>query len=106
MIIPIFVAGVASALAELHRLAICHGDVYAHNVLANASGNAVLCDYGESESRAPGCCAPSSDWELGRGRFLLHLAISPLSNADPAGLWPGRADQWLYLHADIGGIAE
>lgn len=38
---------VASALAYLHRNGICHGDVYAHNVLADAAGHAVLCDYGE-----------------------------------------------------------
>ena len=37
---------VASALTYLHRAGICHGDVYAHNVLADASGRAVLCDYG------------------------------------------------------------
>ena len=37
---------VASALTYLHRAGICHGDVYAHNVLTDASGRAVLCDYG------------------------------------------------------------
>jgi len=41
------IKSVAAALAELHRLRICHGDVYGHNVLADADGNAVLCDYGE-----------------------------------------------------------
>lgn len=44
---------VASALAYLHRNGICHGDVYAHNVLADAAGRAVLCDYGESPSSPP-----------------------------------------------------
>ena len=38
---------IASALNYLHSLRICHGDVYAHNILPDASGNAVLCDYGE-----------------------------------------------------------
>ena len=37
---------VASALAYLHARRICHGDVYAHNVLAAEDGAAVLCDYG------------------------------------------------------------
>jgi Ser/Thr protein kinase RdoA (MazF antagonist) len=37
---------VQAALAELHRLRICHGDVYAHNVLVDDDGNAVLLDYG------------------------------------------------------------
>lgn len=41
------VAGsVARALRYMHAHGICHGDVYAHNVLADAEGNAVLCDYG------------------------------------------------------------
>lgn len=28
------------------------GDVYAHNVLADAEGNPVLCDYGEPEHQS------------------------------------------------------
>ena len=38
---------VASALSYLHSQHICHGDVYAHNVLADAEGHSILCDYGE-----------------------------------------------------------
>lgn len=38
--------GVARALEHLHSLGICHGDMYAHNVLADDAGHAVLCDYG------------------------------------------------------------
>ncbi|KAL3158636.1 hypothetical protein ABBQ32_011386 [Trebouxia sp. C0010 RCD-2024] len=37
---------VAAALAYLHAHNICHGDVYAHNVLADDTGGSVLCDYG------------------------------------------------------------
>lgn len=37
---------VAAALAYLHAHNICHGDVYAHNVLAAENGTSVLCDYG------------------------------------------------------------
>lgn len=40
---------VSAALSYMHSKGICHGDVYAHNILANADGNAVLCDYGESD---------------------------------------------------------
>jgi serine/threonine protein kinase len=39
-------SSVANALWYMHQHAIAHGDVYAHNVLADAQGNAVLCDYG------------------------------------------------------------
>jgi hypothetical protein len=39
--------GLAAALAYLHSLRICHGDVYAHNVLyCPDSRRAVLCDFG------------------------------------------------------------
>ena len=38
---------VARALKYLHHMGICHGDVYAHNVVADENGDAVLCDYGE-----------------------------------------------------------
>ena len=39
--------GVASALSYLHSQGICHGDVYAHNILAGNDGTVVLCDFGE-----------------------------------------------------------
>ena len=35
----------------LCRSGFCHGDLYAHNVLADEAGNAVLCDYGEAGGR-------------------------------------------------------
>lgn len=40
--------GVASAMRYLHGRGIAHGDLYAHNVLVQPSGRAVLCDYGAS----------------------------------------------------------
>lgn len=39
---------VASALQYLHAHCICHGDVYAHNILVAADGHATLLDYGAS----------------------------------------------------------
>lgn len=44
---------VAAALAYLHAHNICHGDVYAHNVLADDNGGAVLCDYGTLPAGCP-----------------------------------------------------
>eukprot|EP00850_Spirogloea_muscicola_P010450 SM000061S19277 [mRNA] locus=s61:527711:530820:+ [translate_table: standard] len=46
--------GVASALAYMHQKHICHGDVYAHNVIVADDGSAVLCDYGASFCYQPG----------------------------------------------------
>ncbi|CAI6000746.1 unnamed protein product [Closterium sp. NIES-64] len=39
--------GLASALEWMHARGWAHGDVYAHNVLVDDKGFAVLCDYGE-----------------------------------------------------------
>jgi serine/threonine protein kinase len=39
----------------MHSKGICHGDVYAHNVLADSEGNAVLCDYGEAAPLSLSC---------------------------------------------------
>jgi len=36
----------ADALTYLHSLNVCHGDFYAHNVVADMDGHAVLCDFG------------------------------------------------------------
>jgi hypothetical protein len=38
--------GMASAAAHLHRQGILHGDFYAHNILATATGEALLGDFG------------------------------------------------------------
>ena len=39
--------GVAAALAYLHSKRVCHGDVYAHNILYDPETHrAVLCDFG------------------------------------------------------------
>jgi len=38
--------GVASALEYLHSKGVCHGDVYAHNIMLEGSCHPVLCDFG------------------------------------------------------------
>jgi hypothetical protein len=38
--------GMQSALAHLHRQGLAHGDLYAHNILADAQGHALLGDLG------------------------------------------------------------
>lgn len=37
---------IASVAAHLHQRGITHGDLYAHNILCDAQGNAVLGDFG------------------------------------------------------------
>lgn len=39
-------AGMASLLSHLHQAGLCHGDFYAHNILVDAQGHALLGDFG------------------------------------------------------------
>ena len=39
-------SGLADALSYLHGRGICHGDVYAHNIMLEGESHAVLCDFG------------------------------------------------------------
>ncbi|PNH08307.1 Leucine-rich repeat-containing protein 1 [Tetrabaena socialis] len=44
---------VADALRYCHAGGVCHGDVYAHNVLMDEDGSVTLCDFGASFSYDP-----------------------------------------------------
>jgi len=70
-------ACVASALAYMHARGICHGDVYAHNILADSDGQAVLCDYGASffyDGEGPGAAIWEPMEVRAFGLFLEGLA--------------------------------
>ena len=60
-------ARVAGGLAHLHATGAAHGDVYAHNVVCAADGEATLVDFG------------AAFWVPTRGNFTLGLAPPPLS---------------------------
>lgn len=95
--------GIASAVQHLHQQGIMHGDLYGHNILYSADGNALMGDFGAAsfysrenvaianrlqrlEARAFGClleelierCTTSSD-ELGVLRELNDLKSACLS---------------------------
>lgn len=63
-------AGVAGALEGMHARGLLHGDVYAHNVLADAQGSATLCDYGAAYY-APRGLAGALEGQEARGFGLL-----------------------------------
>ncbi|KAL4857990.1 Plant intracellular Ras-group-related LRR protein 5 [Chlorella vulgaris] len=56
--------GVAAALEHMHYRGICHGDVYAHNVMASEEGHATLCDYGASFAYHKGGAVPYEAQEV------------------------------------------
>jgi serine/threonine protein kinase len=68
-------SGVASALAYLHSHNICHGDVYAHNILVDRDNHPVICDFGELK------CAPATLHRCWQGVevMLLNEDIASLS---------------------------
>ncbi|WP_426113134.1 leucine-rich repeat-containing protein kinase family protein [Massilia sp. PWRC2] len=47
-------AGIAAAAQHLHRRAIMHGDLYAHNIRHSDQGQALLGDFGAASLLAPG----------------------------------------------------
>ncbi|AJK49658.1 leucine-rich repeat-containing protein kinase family protein [Burkholderia plantarii] len=50
--------GIASAAAHLHRRGILHGDLYAHNILHDGAGHALLGDFGAASLYGPRGAAP------------------------------------------------
>jgi hypothetical protein len=45
--------GIAQATAHLHAQGIMHGDLYAHNILVNSSGNCLMGDFGAASFYLP-----------------------------------------------------
>lgn len=50
---PHLAAGIASALQHLHARGLTHGDLYAHNILHDGQGQALLGDFGAASFLAP-----------------------------------------------------
>jgi serine/threonine protein kinase len=42
------ISSVQQAVTELHLKSVAHGDIYAHNILVNEEGNAILADFGSA----------------------------------------------------------
>ncbi len=78
------ISGVASAAAQLHARGVNHGDLYAHNILHDDRGHAMLGDFGAASLFDP------EDIVMARGlgrieaRALGYLFEELLSRCDPA----------------------
>ncbi|CAM9624645.1 unnamed protein product, partial [Discosporangium mesarthrocarpum] len=71
---------VARAMAYLHDAGICHGDLYAHNVLVDDDGKTTVCDFGASFFYSNGprdeCCRMFEGVEVRAfGLLLKDLAV-------------------------------
>ncbi len=64
-------AGVGSALGHLHQRGLLHGDLYAHNILVDGEGQAVLSDFGAA--------SPLPIHDAGLRRALMALDERALS---------------------------
>lgn len=105
-------SGIAAAIAHLHSRGIMHGDLYAHNILANEAGESILGDFGAAslydpadvtpngtlsealqrlESRAFGClmedlldrCSTQEGEAYKRLRQLQHSCMQPMPPQRP-----------------------
>ncbi len=59
--------GIASAAAHLHAKGLMHGDLYAHNILVNETGDGLLGDFGAA------CFYDSSDVAIGQALERLEV---------------------------------
>ncbi|KAL4442982.1 hypothetical protein ABPG77_008473 [Micractinium sp. CCAP 211/92] len=70
--------GVAGALEHMHYRGIAHGDVYAHNVMADEAGHATLCDYGASFPYHKGGPVPYEAHEVRAYGLMLNDMVQRL----------------------------
>lgn len=71
---------VAQAAAHLHARGLMHGDIYAHNIMADSSGRALLGDFGAASPCGDHAAARQAIDVRGYGCFLDDL----LARADEA----------------------
>jgi len=80
-------SGTAAALAHLHQRGLVHGDLYAHNIVSDAQGQALLSDFGAA-SFVPGDDAARAEALRRLDRRALRVLVDELAQRcdDPAAL--------------------
>ncbi|MDH0892985.1 MULTISPECIES: leucine-rich repeat-containing protein kinase family protein [unclassified Pseudomonas] len=81
--------GAAAAVAHLHRRGILHGDLYAHNLLVDATGHCLLGDFGAASFFAPHSAAGTALQRIEARAFgcLLEELLQRCDADVPESLW-------------------
>jgi hypothetical protein len=77
-------AGMASAAAHLHAQGLMHGDLYAHNILHDGAGGALLGDFGAASFHPAPMAAALERIEVRAFGCLLDELLARCDGADPA----------------------
>ncbi|CAI5483738.1 unnamed protein product [Closterium sp. Yama58-4] len=98
--------GLASALEWMHARGWAHGDVYAHNVLVDDKGFAVLCDYGASFPYPRHSAIPFESHEVRALALLLQGLYTRLSAPETTAELQSREQLGRLIEACVGGTAK
>lgn len=90
----------AAAMGHLHARGLTHGDLYAHNLLVDAQGHALLSDFGAASFLPPGDPARAGALQA-LDRRALRVLVGELAQCCEASDVPDAVDTWLSLGADI-----
>lgn len=96
---------IGSALDHMHSVGICHGDVYAHNVVAELDGNAVLCDYGASFCYEPSSPIPYEAHEVRAFGLFLGDLVARMESSPAAPSQETKRSLEALVGACTGGAA-
>lgn len=66
---------IASAMSHLHKKGISHGDLYAHNILADVKGHCFLGDFGAASFYEPAVSSPREQIEVRAFAYLIDDLI-------------------------------
>src|SRR5574343_984460 len=92
--------GIASAAAHVHAQGITHGDLYGHNILHGADGQAMLGDFGAASFVPPDDPLLAQALQRIEVRAFSCLLDELLDRIEPAAIKPEKVEKMKSLQAD------